>query len=163
MRASHCPQAPALCSVPCCRGLTSNKLHSLIGLVVSCVICSLYYTFSGSLFAPCILFFIIRIISSTSCFDFRPCESYALHLVELVFRLPIFQRVLRPVFLSPLVATSMSQFGNMLTVRFDFLGTAICSVQCASLYLSLPACACKCILPCAFRLGILHVTALSLP
>jgi hypothetical protein len=31
------------------------------------------------------------------------------------------------------------------------------------LYLSLPVCVCKCILPCAFRLGTLHVTATSLP
>jgi len=75
--------------------------HSLIGLVLSCVICSLYYTFSGSLFAPSILF---RIISCTSCFGFRPRDPYALHLLEVVFRLPIFQRILRPVFLSPLVA-----------------------------------------------------------
>jgi hypothetical protein len=115
---------------------------------------------------------IIRIISFTSCFGFRPCDPYALHLVELVFRLPIFQRVLQPVFFffpftscryPRSICASMSRFGNMITIRFDFLGTAICSVQCASLYLSLPVCVCKFILPCAFRLGTLHVTATSLP
>ena len=154
--------------VPCCRGLTSNKLHSLIGLVVSCVICSLSYTFSGSLFAPCILFRIIRIISFTSCFGFRPCDPYALHLVELVSS-PYLPTGLTTCF--PFTScrhprsmcASMSRFGNIVTIRFDFLGTAICSVQCASLYLSLPVCVCKFILPCAFRLGTLHVTATSLP
>ena len=48
------------------------------------------------------------------------------------------------------ICTSMSQFVHMLTVRFDFLGTAIYSVQCASLYFSLCACICKCIPLCAF-------------
>jgi hypothetical protein len=111
---------------------------------------------------------ITHIISFTSCFGFRPCDPYALHLVELVSS-PYLPTGLTTCF--PFTScrhprsmcASMSRFGNIVTIRFDFLGTAICSVQCASLYLSLPVCVCKFILPCAFRLGTLHVTATSLP
>ena len=144
--------SPATCSLTYWPGRIMSYLCSVL-YFLGFPVCTLHFvsSYSYHLIYLVFRFSALRSVCASSC---RTCVSSPCLPTGLTTCFPF-----TPCRYPQSICTSMSQFGNILTVRFDFLGTAICSVQSASLYSSLPVCVCKCILPCAFRLGTLHVTA----